>query len=348
MMFFLRLPSRNILQGFDLMSDVMLHPLLKPEAIHKERTSVIEEINEDLDDYPSIAEELFDSILFTNRSASDELVRHPLTLPNIGNKDRLANIHASHVERCWKRIINPKNLVITVVGNFPVDKMKRRISQAFSHLRPRFTLPGHPFHDTQSEYHLGLVTRQTEQIYFQLGFPTFGWADKRYYAMAVLNNVLGGKPSSRLYQLMRGRKGIVYFIGSDIWHYADIGFLHITTSCSPGNSPQLLDYIFEELRKLKTEKISTDELHETQSHLKGHATIMFEEALHAGKFYTGQLLRLNTIIPVNTYKQRIDTVTRTDVQKLANQILHTKKINLAMVGPVDDSLKSEIKAKLVL
>jgi predicted Zn-dependent peptidase len=276
------------------------------------------------------------------------IIQHPLTLPNIGSKELIPKLHVSQVERCWKRITNPKNMIVTVVGNFRLDAMKHKIEQIFSQLRPRYSMPLKQFYNNQAERRIAILEKDLEQIYFHLGFPTFGWNDEKYYAMALLNNILGGKSSSRLYQQLRGNKGIVYFIGSVIWHYQDIGYLHIQTSCSPKNTPELIGNIIDELKRMKNEKVSVDELKEAQANLKGHAVTEFEKVLFAAKFYSGQALRLHKIVPVNTYKQRIGMVGRRDLQSLAQQFFLTEKINLAMVGPVDSGLKSQIEQILVL
>jgi predicted Zn-dependent peptidase len=349
-MFHLTIAASHLKRGFSLIADSTLTPFLDPAKIHKEKGAVIEELMAFLDDNESLADWLADQMVFKG---------HPLANDPLGSEKNVRQTSASQVEKAWKRLINPKRLAVAVVGKFTLDDMKRKIEDQFGELKPRnFPKPA-GFHPTQSERRLEVIKKDCEQVYFQIGFPTFNGDNKDYFTLSLLNNILGGRYSSRIYHEARGSRGLVYHIGSAMWHHEDIGSLQIISSCQPKSLLEVVELVMNELRRLKTEKVTKEkiqvdsnltvtQLDVSKNYLRGWSARKFRDDLYAAKFYVSQILRYGRIVPVQTYKTSINRVTATMIQRLAQRLFVTEKINMAMVGPVDDTLKKVIETKLVL
>ena len=338
-LFYILLPSLYLGNGFEILTDFILHPLLKGTLVEKEKNAILEEINGNNDDLYDQAETIFEKTIFS---------KHPLALPILGNHESVAKLTVSKVERCWRRIVNPKNLAITVVGNFDQVKIKSKIINTFSPLKSRFSMQPQVFKNIQFKRRITILPKDSEQIIFQIGFPTFGRDSLSYFPLSVLNRILGGKYSSRLFQKIRGEKGLAYDICSDICHYQDAGYIRIIFACSPKNFLENLDIVMNEIRRLKKDKVTPYELRETKTYLKGHAVVKFENVKYTAEFYTSQLLRLEKIIPLKIYKKSIDSVKRADVQEIARKIFVNERLNLALVGNINTEQQKELEKILIL
>jgi predicted Zn-dependent peptidase len=340
--FELKLPSRYLSMGLAMISDLVMNPLFLTRRINNEKNVVIQEIKEALDNFPHVTATLLEKTLFGD---------HPLAMTELGDKNVVAKITPSQIERFWKRMVKPNNLVLSVVGNFDFNKMKGKIYQLFADFKFRESLPPKLFIDQQDEKRIAIQTAEIECVNFAISFPLPGLhrqTEKGYCTLRVLNNILGGKESSRLYEKLRDSEGLVYSIDTTLSHFSDIGYFTIESSVDPRKFMYALSLIFEELRNLKSKKVSAYELLASQKNLKNVAIMKFSSEIYTAKFYMAQLLRRGKISPLRRHNKDIDAVTRYSVQRQANKIFLTNKTNLAVVGPIDESFRQQINDILVL
>lgn len=348
--FHLIMTADQVKRGFDLISDSLLHPLLLPACINKEKGAVIEELKADLDDLSDLADVLCDQLVFGD---------NPLGLPTIGQEKIVKETCGSQIERAWKRLINPKRLVLSIVGRFDIDTMKAKINEQFSPLKLREYPPPIQITHRQTKPNLGIIKKSSEQIAFQLCLPFYPEDKIDLFTLSLLNNIYGGRFGSRIYQELRGRRGLVYSIGSHIWNYGDVGIMVVHSSCQAKSLPSVLTCILNEMRRLKAEKVTVDRttidqdltvdpLQVSKRYQCGWASRDFRKDLHAAKFYAGQLLRYGKIVPLQSYKTGINRVTAAQIQQAAQTIFDGNRLNLALVGPVDNTLQQEIEKMLIL
>jgi predicted Zn-dependent peptidase len=315
----------------DVLSDMVAASVLARTDVEAERDVILDEIAMHDDDPDDVVHNLFQERLWEGTA---------LGRPVIGSAGSIAALNRDQIAGYYRRRYRADNTVVAVAGNVDHAKVVRRVRKAFGDTafvrdvdaQPR-SLRSHTAVPTRS----GAVVRRrtTEQASFVLGVPAVRRTDDRRYALGVLNAVVGGGPSSRLFQEVRERRGLAYSVYSYVGHYADTGMFGVGAGCLPGKVDTVLEICREELARVAEHGVTAHELELGKGQLKGASVLGLEDSgarmarLAKAELLHGELVGLEELL------RRVDAVSIDDVRMLAAELLQADP-TLAVVGPFDD------------
>ena len=311
--------------AWDVLADLALRPLFDEEEVGREKLVVLEEIKMDQDNPESLAHEL----LFQNFWSE-----HPLGRPIIGTPETVRALSRNALVEAHTRWYAPKNILVTSAGHVEHDIIVEMVAKDFAALPAGEEAPS----AAAPQPHGALASqskRELEQVHVCVGVPSVRIADDRRYAVAVLNTILGGGMSSRLFQNIRERQGLAYAVFSEVNPFSDAGLLTIYAGTSLESTGKVLGLIAEELRRLKRDPVSADELRRAKDHLKGSMILSLESTsarmsnLARSEMYFGRFFSHDEILAA------IEAVTREEVLAAANEFFRTEQVAATVVGNLD-------------
>jgi predicted Zn-dependent peptidase len=311
--------------AFDVLADLVLRPKFDSDDVKKERQVVLEEIKMDLDNPEYLLHDLF------TRGFWPE---HPLGRPILGTPETVNQFSREALRSRFREWFAPDHLVITAAGNVTHEQLVKLVQPEFGAL----TASGAPDHltapQTRAPIHLE-PKRDLEQIHLCIGVPSFPLAHERRFGLAVLNNLLGGGMSSRLFQNIREKQGLAYAVFSEITPYSDAGMLTVYAGTAKETIGKVVDLTIAEFRALKESPVSEEELLRAKNHLKGSLMLSLESSssrmsnLARQELYFGHFFSLDEILA------SIDAVTREEVQSLAREFFQPEQISATVLGPLN-------------
>jgi predicted Zn-dependent peptidase len=242
--------------------------------------------------------------------------RHPLGRSILGSRENILGFDSHTVKGYFKRLYQPDRIVITAAGSLTHEQLVDMVGPVFSTIAPGngFAPRSMPVDGCD----ILAMHRDLEQTHLCLGMPGISVTDARRFACSLLNTILGGNMSSRLFQTVREVHGLAYAIYSFLTSYADTGMLGIYTAVAPKNLDACIDLIMKEIRRLKQEPVAPEALRGAKEYTKGNL-LMAEESpdnqmmrLAQNEFY------FDRFIPMQTVIDQIDAVTADDLICLAN------------------------------
>jgi predicted Zn-dependent peptidase len=311
--------------AFDIISDLCLRPRFDSEDVAKERQVVLEEIKMDLDNPESLLHEIF------TRGFWPE---HPLGRPILGTPDTVRQFSREALQTRFHEWFAPNHLLVTAAGNVPHEKVLELVQQEFGHLKPTGCLDRHEPPKTDAPLHIERK-KDLEQVHLCLGVPSLPIAHERRFGIALLNNLLGGGMSSRLFQNIREKRGLAYAVFSEITPYSDAGMFTVYAGTAKETLGEVLDLTLAEFRSLKEYLVTEEELRRAKNHLKGSLMLSLESTssrmsnLARQELYFGKYYSLDEILA------SIEAVTREQVQVLAQEFFRPEQISATVLGPVN-------------
>ncbi len=311
--------------AWDVLADLALHPLFDVEEVGREKQVVLEEIKMDQDNPESVAHEM----LFQNFWSG-----HPLGQPIIGTPETVSEFTREALVEHHARWYAPKNMVVTAAGHVEENRIVDLVTKEFGSLAPGEG----SLQSSAPEPHGKLASQskhELEQVHVCVGMPSVRIADERRYAVAVLNTILGGGMSSRLFQNIRERQGLAYAVFSEVNPYSDAGLLSVYAGTSPESTERVLGLIAAELRAMKNDLVSVEELRRAKDHLKGSMILSLESTgarmsnLARAEMYFGRFYSEDEILAA------VEAVTREEVLAAANEFFRPDHVAAAVVGNLD-------------
>jgi predicted Zn-dependent peptidase len=317
-----RVLDEHLPKVFDIVADMVLEPKFADEDIAREQSVIMEEIRMTQDNPEDLVHELFTQNFWNS---------HALGKPILGTQETVSAFTRGTLQNWFRRCYAPNNLVVTAAGHLSHAQLVDLVSERFAHLAP---VPD-GFDDPRPEpaTHITLRTKhELEQLHICLGVPALPMTDRRRFAVSLLNNVLGGGMSSRLFQNIRERLGLAYAIFSEMSSYRDAGVLSIYAGTSLDTADQLVQCVVEELRRLRDEPLSDDELRRAKDHLKGATLLALE----------GSGSRMSNLARYHIYFNRhftpreliamLESVTADEVQQIAREFFRPDQVAASVVG----------------
>lgn len=308
----------------DVLSDMVLNPMFRAEDIEKEKSVILEEIKSEADQPEFVLHEMFISNFWKN---------HGLGKPILGTRETVKKFSRDLVLSYYDRVYNPKNILVTAAGSLNHERIVQLIGERFDLLEQRGELPI----DTTPASHAPIVLKNKEsleQVHITLGVPALPLAHEERFPLYVLNTVLGGGMSSRLFQNIREKQGLVYTVYSELNLFSDTGCLSIYAGTGVETARQVVDSIKQEIITLKDNLIGEDELRRAKDHLKGSLMLSLESTSSRMSNLARQELYFQRFWTFNEMLEAIEAVTRDQVQAIAHQFFTTENIALAMLGRV--------------
>ena len=309
----------------DILSDIFLNSVFDEAEVERERPVIFQEIGMVEDSPEEYVHTLMGPALWGD---------HPLGRSILGNRENILTFDSRTVKAFFRRLYQPSRIVITAAGNLTHDRLVDMIGPVFSTI-----VPGGGFAPRSSPVdgcNIVAMHRDLEQTHLCLGMPGISVADPRRFACSLLNTILGGNMSSRLFQSVREVHGLAYAIYSFLTSYADTGMLGIYTAVAPRNLDACINLIMKEFRRLKQEPVAAEALSGAKEYTKGNL-LMAEESpdnqmmrLAQNEFY------FDHFIPMQTVIDKIDGVTVDDLIQLANDCWGAGRPALTVLGAQAD------------
>ena len=320
--FYTRVLDEHLPIAIDLLSDIVLSPRFAADDIEKERKVIFEEIRMVEDSPDELVYDLFSQHYWKG---------HPLGRPIQGTKRSVAGLKPEHLTRHFGGSYRPENMVIAAAGNLRHARFVKALSKAFEPLEAgrvdgRITPPrDYPIFVRREKGEL-------EQLHICLGLPALPTTSRQRYKLLVLNTVLGGTMSSRLWQRIREGSGLAYSVFSSVNSFADCGFLMIYAATNPSAGDMVLRQIVEELVRLKSEPIGDKELRVAKDHLKGALMLSLESSSSRMSNLARQDIYFGRQSTNEEVLRCVEAVTTGQLQALARKLLVGERCGLAVVG----------------
>ncbi|MDR6637794.1 pitrilysin family protein [Paenarthrobacter nitroguajacolicus] len=332
--YFARVLDTDLPMAIDVIADMITGAVLDPAELEQERDVILEEIAMDSDDPTDVAHEKFVAAV---------LGSHPLARPIGGTPDAIKAVARDSVWEHYQRYYRPEELVITAAGGLDHDVVCELVLDALKAAGWQLDAGAAPVERRGTERAvitgtsgLHVVKRPVEQANIIMGCPTIVATDDRRFVMSVLNAVLGGGMSSRLFQEIREKRGLVYSTYSFTAAYADAGYFGMYAGCTPSKVRQVLELLGVELDKLAKEGITEEELRKAVGQLSGGIVLALEDTgsrmsrLGRAELVSGEFQDIDETLA------RIQAVTVDDVQELARELAAAPR-TITVVGPFEET-----------
>ena len=332
----LKLPSKNLIPGLELLQDMVFHSTLNNKELQKEKKVVIEEINKTLDDSLDYASDLLDLNLFKG---------HPLSHFILGNKTIINGLTRKQLDTFYKRYYVVNNSCIGISGNVPKNIVSLLEKVFVMEKTKKVSLNFTQFKYNKTEPQYIVKSRKQEQIAVSLGLPLFGINDERRHILDIISNLLYGNMTSRLWIALREKNPIVYGLEVGIQLYEEGGYFSIEMGLSKNNLPQALQIIELELRKLKLEKVSKKELDNIKDNLIEDLKEEEEDNLDIAEYYADQFLLEKEIVTYSQLEKIYQKITPNQIRNLCQEFFDFSKLTIVEVGDVPlTTLKKLVKS----
>lgn len=328
--YWVKLPSIHLSLALDILSDMLTNSLLKEEEIDREKGVIIEEINmrEDVPMTKAVVE--FERLLYGD---------NPLGWDIAGEKGTVSKISRQDFLNYMRRLYFAKNMTVVIAGGInqkEIPLIKRQVADYFSSLRKmgkKITKGIKITAFSQAKSRQKTIRKKTEQAHFCLGVPGYSLKDERRWAEGVLATILGGGMSSRLFLEIRERRGLAYYVASQVEFNTDCGYLVSRAGVGVDKVDQAIKLVREEMEKLATKKVTDKELKRAKEILKGHLVLSLEDSQNVAQRYATQLILEDKVRTPKQALAEIDKVSASDVLKVAGDLFKPEKINLVLVSP---------------
>jgi predicted Zn-dependent peptidase len=311
--------------ALDVLADLVLNPIFATPDIERERGVILEEIKIDEDNPDVLVHELFTQNFWKD---------HPLGKPILGTTATVGKLAQQQLVDYHGGRFCANNMVFSAAGNLDHDQFIAAVAKEFASLAA-----GEPLHELQApEAGARIVLRNKkalEQVQICLGVPAPPITDDNRYTTLILNTVLGGGMSSRLFQTIREERGMAYSIYSDLSPYRDTGTLCIYAGTATGKSLEVVQLILAEFRKLKETLLGDEELTRAKDQLKGNILMGLESSNSRMANLARQEIYFHQFFTVEEIIARIDAVDAAQVQAMAQRLLDPDRIAVTLLGRLD-------------
>lgn len=323
--------------AFNVLSDMIQNPLFEERDIERERGVVIEEINMYEDSPEDLAHDELAKVMYQN---------NPLGYPILGTIETLTAMDRECIVSYYNQYYTPQNLVISVVGNVDYDQVIEMLNDRLGDWEAKHS----DFNQkVTEELTTGVVKRikDIEQFHMCLGFKGYGRNDQRQYSLLVLNNILGGSMSSRLFQKIREEMGLVYSIYSYPTNYFDTGVFTIYAGMNSNEVETVMTLIKDELELLKTESVSDEEFLTAKEQLKGNYILGLESTSSRMINYGRSYLLEGSIKTQEEILEKIDKISKKDIENIIEDIF-SNPVSISYVSDYEktDEIHNRIIEKL--
>jgi predicted Zn-dependent peptidase len=323
--FWARLLDQDLPKGLGVLAEMLLRPAFRPDEIDSERQVVIEEINMNDDDPSDVAFEEFTTALFDG---------HPLERPVLGTRESIRAMTRDDLHGYWQRRYRVGSAVLALTGSIEHGDVVELAGSLFGSWEGPDV--DHELAEPLVEHRVRVVRRPTEQTHLVIGGEGLTRSDERRFALEVMNHVLGGGLSSRLFTTIREERGLAYSIYSFRLPFADTGAWGVYIGTTPDLVGTAMELILSELELMSAKGVSQDELDRAKGNMRGGLAISLEDANSRMTRLGRDELIGNPHLSVDERIERIESVTLEEVREVAAVVLGGPRV-IGAVGPFDPS-----------
>lgn len=331
--YYARVMDEHFDLAVDLLGDMLFESKFDPVDIDRERNVIIEEIKMYEDTPDELVHDIFAGSIWRG---------HSLGQPIIGTADIINGLNRDKLFDYYKKNYNPGRMIVAVAGNITHDAVMKKLRPIFANKEGKGNLKKVDVPAAQRQ--IVCRSKDTEQVHLIVGAPGLKLDHEKIYVMQIINTILGGGLSSRLFQDIREQRGLVYSVYSYHSSYHDTGLFGIYAGLSKENVDEVLELIFKQVRDIQIKGVKKEELYRAKEQLKGSLFLSLENVttrmsrLGKSQLYLGKFVTPEEIV------NRVNKVTISDIRELAEEVLDPDSFSLASIGPWDDcgSLKRTI------
>ena len=314
--------SDHVPIALDVVTDLVLNPLFDPPDIERERGVILEEIKIDEDNPDVLVHELFTQSFWKG---------HPLGKPILGTTETVENLDQRMLFQYHSDCFHGGNIVFSAAGNLDHDQFTEAVSAKFAGLKGGET-PGELSAPEPSARIVMRNKKSLEQVQICIGVPSPPIMDENRYTTLILNTVLGGGMSSRLFQTIREERGMAYSIYSDVSPYRDTGTLCVYAGTSSAKALEVLDLVVAEFRKMKETPLGEEELKRAKDQVKGNILMGMESSNSRMANLARQEMYFKQFFTEEEIIARIEAVTAEQVQAMARKLFDPEAIAVTLLG----------------
>jgi len=306
----------------DVLSDMVLHPIFDQTEVGRERGVIIEEIKMDEDNPDSLVHEIFTQNFYKN---------HALGRPILGTKETVRKFDQAKTFEYYRGKFVPQNLVISAAGHVQHEVIVDLLSREFASLLPAAAPPV----DTPPKINSRIILRNKkalEQVQICIGVPSYRVNHEKRFVAYVLNTLLGGGMSSRLFQNVREKQGLVYSIFSELNPYKDTGCLAVYAGTSRESAPKVVQSVLHEFREIKAGELPEEEVKRAKDQLKGGLMLSLESSTARMSNLARQEMYHDRFMGMDEIIAKVQEVTLEDVVQSANEMFRTEDIAVTVLG----------------
>ena len=306
----------------DVLADIVLRPAFAPEEIEREKKVILEEIKMVEDTPDDLVHELFTQHFWEG---------HPLGRPILGTKETVESFTSDTLRGYFQGAYVAPNVIISAAGNLEHGRVRDLIARAFGEL----PVQGDPFTEAAPAVVPQVVTRtkELEQSHVCLGTHSYPQRHDDRYVSYILNTVLGGSMSSRLFQNVREKRGLAYSVFSGLSAYRDAGNITIYAGCAADVVEELIDVCVEELRVMKRGPVPDAELVRAKNHLKGSLMLSLENTASRMSHLARQEIYFDRHFGLDETLAGVQRVTADDLQRVAADLFSNGSLAATVLGP---------------
>jgi predicted Zn-dependent peptidase len=322
--FYVQVLDEHLPLAVDLLTDILLHPLFNAEELEREKSVVLQEIKMVEDTPDDLIHDIFAAQVWQD---------HPLGRPILGTRDAVNGYTREAVHEHFAGHYVPPRIIIAVAGNVTHARVVELFGAGFNGfgggaLEP--VLPAPPM-----KAGVNIVHKELEQVHLVLGFPGVGHGARERYALFLLNDVIGGSMSSRLFQEVRERQGLVYSIHSGAQAFRDTGTLYVYAATDAPNFSKVLKSTLKEIRDLKKYGVAAEDIARSKDHLKGGLMLSLESTSSRMNRLAKHEMHFGSFLTLDAMLAAIDGVRHEEVQALVAELLDEDRLALTTYGPLD-------------
>jgi predicted Zn-dependent peptidase len=323
--FSIKVLDEHVPRAFNILADLVKNPLFQAEHIAKESQVVQEEIKMVEDTPDDLVHEIFTQSYWRG---------HALGRPILGTRRTVKSFNQERLSDYFQRHYTPRNFLITAAGHLRHAQILSLADKEFGNLAagPRVTEGPVPI---AHPHILHRCKEDLEQVHICIGAPSYPQTHKKRFASYILNTVLGGGMSSRLFQNIREKHGLAYAVFSGLSSFRDAGYLSVYAGTATQNARQVLDLVLKEFRELKSRQINAEELQRAKDHLKGSLLLSLESTPSRMSNLARQEMYFGRYVSLDEIARRVDAVSREQVQEVACHFFKTDRLAITVLGPLN-------------
>jgi predicted Zn-dependent peptidase len=323
--YYIKVLDEHLPLAVDLLSDIVLNPAFPAEEIEREKKVILEEFKMVEDTPDDLVHEVFTQHFWEG---------HPLGRPILGTREAVESLTQQVIRDHFRSAYVARNIVISAAGNIDHGRVRDLVTRAFAQLPP----VGAPVtQDTPAVVPQVVVrTKDIEQSHVCIGTPGYSQDHDDRYVSYILNTVLGGSMSSRLFQNIREKRGLAYAVFSSLVAYRDAGALTVYAGCGAEQVDQVVSLVVDELKAMKNGAVPEAELRRAKDHLKGSLVLSLENTASRMSHLARQEIYFNRYFSIDETLEGVEQVTAADVHRVSADLFLNGNLSVAVLGPRDD------------
>jgi predicted Zn-dependent peptidase len=322
--YYIKVLDEHLPLAIDILSDIVRNPAFAPDDIEREKKVVLEEIKMVEDTPDDLVHELFTQGFWEN---------HPLGRPILGTKETVEALNATLLREYFGGVYTADNLIVSAVGNLEHDRVRELVQEKFGSLAQTGEAAVEEMPQVAPK--ILIRNKELEQSHVCLGVGSYAQNHGDRYASYVLNTLLGGSMSSRLFQNVREKRGLAYAVFSGLSAYRDAGSFTIYAGCSNDAVGEVIDLCVEELRGVKSAPVPDAELRRSKDHLKGSLMLSLENTASRMSHLARQEIYFDRQFGLDETLDGIERVSTDDVQRVATDLFRNGSLAATVLGNVN-------------